>query len=303
VVPSAPEIRGDGRNTRSGHRRHAHCFGTAYCFGGAFLETIVLEREGPISILTMGREGKRNALNDVMTRELSSSFAEVAQDRDCRVVILTGAGGHFCSGADLSGRGDRQEDPDLVEGPNMSERMAHLRNTFSLVEAIIELPKPILAAVSGFAVGAGCNLALACDITVAAEDARFSEIFVRRGLAADMGGTWILPRLIGLHRAKELAFTGDVLNAAEALDMGLINRVVPPALLMSEAMALAGKIARNAPLALRLTKEGLNQSGGMSIRDAVDHEVMAQTICGSSQDAQEGIRAFLEKREAQFSGS
>jgi 2-(1,2-epoxy-1,2-dihydrophenyl)acetyl-CoA isomerase len=245
----------------------------------------------------MGRKGKLNALNDVMTRELSSSFAEVAQDRDCRVVILTGAGGNFCSGADLSRRGDRQEAPDLPG------RMAHLQNTFSLVEAIIELPKPILAAVSGFAVGAGCNLALACDITMAADDARFSEIFVRRGLAADMGGTWILPRLIGLHRAKELAFTGDVLNAAEALDMGLINRVVPPALLMSEAKALAGKIAKNAPLALRLTKEGLNQSSGMSIRDAVDHEVMAQTICGGSHDAQEGIRAFLEKREAHFLGT
>jgi 2-(1,2-epoxy-1,2-dihydrophenyl)acetyl-CoA isomerase len=261
------------------------------------LETVVLEREGPISILTMARQEKLNALNEVMIRELSSSFADVADDRECRVVILTGAGGNFCSGADLSARGDRQEAPDLPE------RMASLRNTFSLVEAIIELPKPILAAVSGFAVGAGCNLALACDITVAAEDARFSEIFVRRGLAADMGGTWILPRLIGLHRAKELAFTGDVLSAAEALGMGLINRVVPLAVLMAEAKALAGKIARNAPLALRLTKEGINRSSGMSIRDAIDHEVVAQTICGSSQDAREGIRAFLEKREARFLGS
>lgn len=260
------------------------------------METIVVEREGPISVLTMKREDKLNALNDVMIRELSASFAEVAHDRDCRVVILTGAGGNFCSGADLSGRDNRQGAPDVPE------RMANLRNTFSVVEAIVELPKPILAAVSGFAVGAGCNLALACDITLAAEDARFSEIFVRRGLAADMGGTWILPRLVGLHRAKELAFTGAVLSATEASEIGLINRVVPPALLMTEAKALAGQIARNAPLALRLTKEGLNRSGGMSIRDAVDHEVVAQTICGSSQDAREGIRAFLEKREARFQG-
>jgi 2-(1,2-epoxy-1,2-dihydrophenyl)acetyl-CoA isomerase len=245
----------------------------------------------------MKREEKLNALNDVMIRELGWSLAELGQDRECRVVILTGAGGNFCSGADLSGRSDRQA------GPDLDERMARLRNTFGLVEAVIELPKPIVAAVAGVAVGAGCNLALACDITVAAEGARFSEIFVRRGLAADMGGTWILPRLIGLHRAKEIAFTGDVLSATEAQDMGLINRLVPPERLMTEAKALAGRIARNAPLALRMTKEGLNRSGGMSITDAIDREVVAQTICGSSQDAREGISAFLEKREARFVGS
>jgi 2-(1,2-epoxy-1,2-dihydrophenyl)acetyl-CoA isomerase len=245
----------------------------------------------------MKREEKLNALNDVMIGELSLSLAELARDGECRVVILTGAGGNFCSGADLSGRGDRQE------APGLSERMERLRKTFGLVEEIIELPKPVVAAVSGVAVGAGCNLALACDITVVAEGARFSEIFVRRGLAADMGGTWILPRLIGLHRAKEIAFTGDVFSATEARDMGLINRLVPSELLLTEAKALAGKIARNAPLALRLTKEGLNRSGGMSITDAIDGEVVAQTICGSSQDAREGISAFLEKREAQFVGS
>jgi 2-(1,2-epoxy-1,2-dihydrophenyl)acetyl-CoA isomerase len=165
------------------------------------------------------------------------------------------------------------------------------------------MPKPVVAAVSGVAVGAGCNLALACDLTVAADNARFSEIFVRRGLAADMGGSWILPRLIGLHRAKEIAFTGDMLSASEAMEMGLINRVVPHALVMEEAKSLAGRIARNAPLALRMTKEGLNRSGGLSIEEAVKQEVVAQTICGSSQDAREGIMAFLEKREPRFTGS
>ena len=259
-------------------------------------QAILLEREGPLAIVTLNRPEKRNAIDRTMFDEVEAAFGELAADEGCRVVILTGAGGAFSSGADLA---SGAEDVASRTAPGFHERM---REVGRMIEAVASFPKPVIAAVSGVAAGGGCNLALVCDIVLASEDARFAELFVRRGLTVDMGGIWALPRRVGLHRAKELAFTGDFVDAKEAADMGLVNRVVPAAALLDEAKDLARRIAANAPVAIRLAKEGLNRSSTMTLAEALEYESQAQAICFASEDVQEGVAAFFQKREPEFRG-
>ena len=165
-----------------------------------------------------------------------------------------------------------------------------------------ELNKPTIAAVNGIAVGAGCNLALSCDIVLASERARFSQIFVQRGISVDFGGSWLLPRLVGLHKAKELALLGEIIDAQAAERVGIVNRVVPADELRSEAAEMAGRLAALPPMALSVTKQLLNQSSGMSMAQALDTEVLSQTLLIRSRDAQEAVTAFLEKREGHYIG-
>jgi 2-(1,2-epoxy-1,2-dihydrophenyl)acetyl-CoA isomerase len=168
--------------------------------------------------------------------------------------------------------------------------------------ALHRVPKPTIAAVDGVAVGAGMNLALGCDIVIASDRARFSEIFVKRGLTLDFGGTWLLPRLVGLARAKELALTGRIIGATEALAYGMIAGVVPPEELVSTAATVAAEIAAGAPLAQRFAKQGIDRSFEMSFDEALAYEQKAQTVLFNSEDLIEGVTSFIEKRPPEFKG-
>ncbi|HVL82245.1 MAG TPA: enoyl-CoA hydratase-related protein [Actinomycetota bacterium] len=258
-------------------------------------QTILVDHDGAVATVTLNRPDRRNAFNRAMVAELQDAFTALGRDRSVRAVVLTGAGGAFCSGADLA-----PGDEAMPSGA--APFHARMQETGRLISSLADLPMPTIAAVPGVAAGGGCNMALACDIVLAADTARFSQIFVKRGLTVDMGGLWSLPRRVGLHRAKELAFTGDFIDAAEADRIGLINRVVPAADLAEAAADLARRIAANAPLAVRMAKDGLNRSSQMSMRDALEAEARAQAICYASADVREGIVAFLEKREPVFEG-
>jgi len=177
-----------------------------------------------------------------------------------------------------------------------------MRTIGSVALALHRLPKPTIAKVDGVAVGAGCNLAFGCDLVVASERARFSEIFSRRGLSIDFGGSWLLPRRLGLHKAKELAFFADLIGAVEAAQLGLVNRVVPADDLDDFVAGWAARLAASPPLALSLTKALLDDSSSMSMATAIEREAEAQAVCIGSEDGREALSAFLEKREARFSG-
>ena len=259
----------------------------------AAMETVIVERAEGIVTVTMNRPAKRNAANTVMWRELRDSFDDIASRHEDRVMVLTGAGGAFCSGADLS---------DLA-GPNGEvDPRTLMRQIGEVALALHRLPKPTIAKVNGMAVGAGCNMALACDLVVASDGARFCEIFSRRGLSLDFGGSWLLPRLVGLHRAKELSYFGDMVSAQLAVELGLINRVVPAAELDGFSLDWAQRLAAGPPAAVSMTKSMLNRSFEVSLGQALDDEAQAQAINFSSQDAAEGLAAFVERRQPRFQG-
>jgi 2-(1,2-epoxy-1,2-dihydrophenyl)acetyl-CoA isomerase len=256
------------------------------------LETLRLERTANgVATLTLDRPEKKNAINGPMWAELLDVFREVGESARDRVLVVTGAGGAFCSGADL---GD-----DDGGAKHQLDRM-HYFGQVAL--ALHHVPQPVIAKVGGIAAGAGLNLALGCDLIVAGESARFSEIFARRGLAIDFGGSWLLPRLIGVHKAKELALLAEIVSAREAADMGLVNRVVPDAELDAFVDDWARRLAAGPPLALKLTKRLVTDGLGSSLPQALEAEGMAQTVTLGSKDTMEAIRAFLEKREPTFHG-
>jgi len=261
------------------------------------LETLSVSRDDHgIVTLTMNRPEKKNAINELMWRELIMVFDEVADSRDDRVLVITGAGDAFTSGADLSG----SEAADVSSGAGAALHSMRLVGRCAL--RLHELPKPTIAKVNGVAVGAGLNLALGCDLIVASDTARFSEIFTRRGLSLDFGGSWLLPRLVGLHKAKELVFLGDIISAAEAERIGIVNRVVPAAELDAEVDVLALRIAKQPPVQLSIAKKQLNQSLSVSMAEALEFEGVAQSLAFSSRDTAEAILAFFEKREPNFTG-
>ena len=260
-------------------------------------ETLIVTRgtgeDENIVTITLNRPHLKNAANGTMWDELLAIFRELSDGLDARAVIITGARDAFCSGADLSGRAD---------GPT-THQLINMRRISDVALALHRLPMPTIAKVGGVAAGAGCNLALGCDLIVASDQARFSEIFARRGLAIDFGATWLLPRLVGLHKAKELAFLADVISAAEAERIGIVNRVVPHAELDTFVDDWARRLAAGPPLALRLTKRLLNEGNNMSMDQALEAEGWTQTITiASTQDTPEAFAAFLEKRPPQFKG-
>jgi enoyl-CoA hydratase/carnithine racemase len=255
------------------------------------METILVERRQGVVTLTMNRPERKNAINPEMLDALISALADAARRSSDRVVVLTGAGDAFCSGADLSALGG--------EGDHQLVRMR------LLADAVLQLhrvPKPTIAKVGGAAVGAGCSLALGCDLVVASESARFSEIFSRRGLSLDGGGSWLLPRLVGLHRAKEIAFFAEMLSAEEALGYGLVNRVVPDSELDSFVEDWCSRLAAGPPLAFSMTKTLLDNSMAVSMEQAVEDEARCQAVNISTEDTREAMRAFVEKREPSFRG-
>jgi enoyl-CoA hydratase/carnithine racemase len=256
---------------------------------------LLVERNDGVVWLTLNRPEKKNAVPARMWDELTEVFDEVGDNPDDRVLVITGAGDGFCTGADLS-----EPDPGGGQIPGVS--LAPLRRISRCALRLHELAKPTLAAVNGIAVGAGCNLALSCDIVLASDRARFSQIFVQRGISVDFGGSWLLPRLVGLHKAKELALLGEIIDARAAERIGIVNRVVPADELASAAAEMAGRLAKLPPMALSVTKQLLNQSSGMSMSQALDTEVLSQTLLIRSRDAQEAVGAFLEKRDGHYIG-
>lgn len=254
-------------------------------------ENLRLERSpGGVATLTIDRPERKNAADLATFDELRRAFDEVAERAEVRVLVLTGAGDAFCSGADLTMGGAQRSTLDVI------------RRIHAGVLALSEIPKPTIAKVNGAAAGAGMNLALGCDLIVAARGARFSEIFTRRGLSIDYGGSWLLPRLIGLHRAKELVLLGDFFSAEEAERIGLINRAVPDAELDAFVDAWAERLAAGPPLALSMAKRLLNAGLDATLPQALENEAMAQAVNSGTEDMREAFQAFREKREPRFGG-
>jgi 2-(1,2-epoxy-1,2-dihydrophenyl)acetyl-CoA isomerase len=248
--------------------------------------------DGPVRWLTISNPGRRNAVPVGSWRDLAAVLDEFGAS-PARVLVIAGEGEDFCSGADVS---------DLGGAPSATRAYDAMTDVGAAALALHRLTKPTVAAVDGYAVGAGMNLALGCDIVIATERARFAEVFVKRGLTLDFGGTWVLPRLVGLSRAKDLALTGRMVDAAEALAMGMVARVVPPADLAESAAGLAAELAAGAPLAQRFIKTGLEGSAGMSFDDGLAYEQSAQSLLFGTADVVEGMVAFLEKRPPEFEG-
>ncbi|MHB1090167.1 MAG: enoyl-CoA hydratase/isomerase family protein [Ilumatobacteraceae bacterium] len=257
------------------------------------METVEVLRADGVVTVTMNRPSKKNAVNAAMWQELLDVFRQIASTDSDRVVVLTGAGGEFCSGADLGDGGARRAG---------RHQLALMRHITDVCLALARLPQPTIAKVRGVAVGAGCNMALICDLVVVSDTARFSEIFSKRGLSLDFGGSWVLPRRIGLHRAKELAFFADIIGATDAEHMGLVNRVLPDAELDAFVDNWAKRLAAGPPIALAQTKRLLNNSANVTLEQALNDEGAAQTVNFGTKDTLEAMLAFTEKREPRFTG-
>lgn len=255
------------------------------------MKTLQVERADGIVTITMNRPHRKNAIDSLMWDELLEVATGIVRSSDDRCVVLTGAGGDFCSGADLSG-----------EGADSTHQLANMRRINAVVQAFHELPQPTIAKVTGVAAGVGLSFALGCDLVAAADDARFSTVFAKRGLSLDGGQSWLLPRLVGMHRAKELALFAEFITAAEALELGLVNRVAPMAELDGVVSDWAERLAAGPPIAMAMTKRMLNRSFEQSFEQALDDEARCQTVNFSTRDTVEAITAFLQKRSPRFTG-
>jgi len=260
-------------------------------------EQILYRREGAVEVITLNRPESKNSFTFAMIRELGDHFQRLTLEDEVRAVVITGNGSGFCTGADLTGP-DNRPDITLPVGMRLTTQWYS-----RVVGGMLGLEKPVIGAINGVAAGAGCNFALACDVLIASEAARFIQVFVRRGLIADMGGTFFLPRLVGLARAKELMFTADEVDARRALELGLVNRVVPPEELMPAAMELAQRLASGPTRAIGMIKNMLNRSFESSLEEALEREASLQGVAVSTNDVREGIMSFLEKRPPSFTGS
>lgn len=256
-------------------------------------ETILYNIDEGVLAITLNRPDVLNAFNRKMTDELQDAFKKAERDPAVRCIVLTGAGRAFSSGEDLKSRS--------AEGD--SDFGSTLRQRYNpLVSKMRNIEKPVLGSINGVAAGAGCSIALACDLRIASEKARFMEVFVRVGLVPDSGSSFLLPRLVGLGRALEMAFLGDEMGADEALRTGLVNRVVPAEELETATHELALRLARSPTKAIGLAKRAINRALTMDLDQALDYEVYGQEAAGASDDHKEGIAAFLEKRTPNFTG-
>jgi len=260
-------------------------------------ETLQFEMRGAIGLLTLNRPDKLNALNVPVANEFRQAVQQ-ALENGARAIILTGAGRAFCAGGDLQEMQKIATQEGRLEA-FFDEPLGLLNEAILLIR---ETPLPFIAAVNGVASGGGCNLALACDLVIAAESARFNQAFVKIGLIPDCGGTFVLPRLVGWKRAAELMFTGDMVTAQSALEMGMINAIAPDSELMSHALAMAERLAASPTAAIGRIKKLLDASAVNDWRSQLELERKAQIESGKTTDFTEGVTAFLEKRPPRFTG-
>lgn len=267
-------------------------------------DELLVDLTGGVLTLTVNREGAQNALTHAVRTLLVEQLERASADLAVRVVVLTAAGSRaFCTGADLRSRPPGLAKPDGAPERAVGDAARMIRTGWQrLVAAVLDCEKPVIARVNGTAAGGGAHLALACDLVVAAQEARFIEVFVRRGIAPDAGGAYLLPRLVGLARAKELVFFGDDLPAPEAERIGLVNKVVPMAELDKTVAAWAERLAAGPTVAISAAKRLLNASLDSSRAQAFADEAWAQEVVNATADAREGMASFVERRPAVFVG-
>lgn len=256
-------------------------------------QTVTLHIQDAIAIITLNRPDKLNAFNKQQHIQLKSALEKGIQDRAVRVIILTGAGRGFCAGQDLSDRNPAIE-------YDLGDTLEKYYNP--LIRLIRRCPKPIICAVNGVSAGAGVSLALACDIIIACDTAKFIQAFSKIGLVPDSGASWFLPRAIGEHRAKYLAMTGDSLSANDAYLYGLVHQVVGIDTLMSETLKIAKKLARGPAVSYKLIKDAIHQAPTNTLDRHLDLERDYQRMAGKTRDYKEGVQAFMENRPPHFTG-
>jgi 2-(1,2-epoxy-1,2-dihydrophenyl)acetyl-CoA isomerase len=258
------------------------------------LDTILYQLDGGVLTITLNRPESYNACNEQLTTDLQAALREAEKDPAVRAIILTGAGKAFCSGQDL------KEAPAPGSKRSLADSLQRRYNP--IIRKLVAMPKPIIAALNGVAAGAGCSLALACDLRIAAEGASLLQAFVNIGLVPDSGSSYFLARMVGYSRAFEIATLGEKIPAALALELGLVNRVVPAESLMEEARTLAERYAAGPTKAYGYIKKMLHRAAHTSLDDALDYEVFMQEAAGRTSDYGEGVKAFVEKRKAEFRG-
>lgn len=257
-------------------------------------ESLIWEQDGHVASVTLNRPEKKNAMSWTMFEEIKAVFDHASLDPEVRCLVITGAGGSFCSGADLT-------DPaNLVTSPfELKDRM---RKVHDVARAVLTCSVPTIAKVTGVAAGAGCNLALGMDLVVASTEGSFAELFIKRGLVVDFGGSWVLTRLLPLNKAKELALLGDTISATEADRLGILNRLCSPDEVDAVTTDLAGRLAAMPPRTASMIKENLNRATDGGLTDALDQESLTQALCFASDDTKEAVSAWVEKRDPRFTG-
>jgi 2-(1,2-epoxy-1,2-dihydrophenyl)acetyl-CoA isomerase len=266
---------------------------------------LLRELDSGVLTITLNRPDAGNAMTAAMRDQISDWMEEASADLEVRVVVITGAGDRtFCSGADLrSGQKPEKPRPEGAPERAVGDASRLIRRGWQrLVASILDCEKPVIAAVNGTAAGGGMHLALACDLVVMSESAKFIEVFVRRGIAPDAGGAWLLTRLVGIQRAKELFFFGDDVPAQEAYRIGLVNRVVPPGQLRSVVSELAQRLAMAPTKAIGAAKWLTNRALDVDRATSLDDEAMVQELVTHTEDSREGIAAFVERRTPNFKG-
>lgn len=253
---------------------------------------VQVELRDEVATVTLSNPGRKNAVPMQAWPEVEAAFDDAGGAPGVRCVVVTGEGDDFCSGADVSGKG---------EGP-AAHSLVMMRSVSRAIEALHNITQPVVARVTGVCVGVGMNIALGCDLVIASDDARFSQIFARRGLSIDGGGSWALPRTVGLLKAKELALLADIVPADEAERLGLVTRVVPRSELDATVADVVDRLAAGPPLALSSTKRLLNQSAQVTLPQALEAEAQAQSVNFGTRDTAEAMRAFVERRTPTFEG-
>ena len=257
-------------------------------------DTVLIDRTNGVLTVTLNRPDVLNAFNEKMTTEMAEALRDAERDASVRAIMITGAGRGFCSGQDLRDRA----------GTSSFSFVESLRRRYNpFIAKLLTIEKPVLAAVNGVAAGAGCSLALACDLRIASEGASFIEVFARVGLIPDSGSTYLLPRLVGLGKAFELCYLAEPLSAADAERIGLVNWVVPADQLPDKAGAIAARLAAGPTKAYGLIKRALYHNLYTDLETALDYEALTQEAAGRTADHREGVAAFLEKRTPKFSGT